>query len=98
MILIITSFVKYNKHLDAIVFMSMLLYLHMVLRLLGRLRIMENGKWMLNTKNMINDHVKLNLHDDQCIHKGVSSCKSVGKSLIKPRTTAARSDRESKEM
>ena len=94
MILIITSFVKYNKHLDAIVFMSMLLYLHMVLRLLGRLLIMENGKWMLNTKNMINDHVKLNLHDDQCIHKVVSSCKSVGKSLIKLMTTAARSDRE----
>ena len=44
------------------------------------------------------DHVKLNRHDGQCIHKVVSSCKSVGKSLIKPRTTAARSDRESKEM
>ena len=36
------------------------------------------------------DHDKLNLHDDQCIHKVASSCKSVGKSPIKP----ARSDRE----
>ena len=40
------------------------------------------------------DHVKLNRHDGQCIQKVVSSCKSVGKSLIKPMTTAARSDRE----
>ena len=49
---------------------------------------------MLNTKNMIT----INLHDDQCIHKVASSCKSVGKSLIKPMTTAARSDRERWEM
>ena len=68
-------------------FMLMLLHLHMLLRLLGRLLIKENCKLMLNTKNMIT----INLHDDQCIHKVASSCKSVGKSLIKPMTTAARS-------
>ena len=54
----------------------------------------NQGKWKIDVEYQEYDHVKFSPHDGQCIHKVVSSCKSVGKSLIKPMTTAARSDRE----
>ena len=47
MILIITSFVKYNKHINAIVFMLMLLHLHMF-EAPGKA--FDHGKWLMDVE------------------------------------------------
>ena len=93
MILIITSLVRYNKHTSRCdcVYVNAFASTYDV-EAPGKA--FDQGKWQMDVEYQEHDHDKLNLHDDQCIHKVASSCKSVGKSLIKPMTTAARSDRE----